>query len=52
MQGGGELVQGLHQLPEFQRGSVEGMLQSKGDCSKLFLSLREAGGGGFHELGD
>ena len=37
---------------EIGRGSIEGTLQSKGDCPKLFPSLRDAGGGGFHELGD
>ena len=39
---------------EVGRGSIEGMLQSEGapDYSKLFLSLRDAGEGDFHELGD
>ena len=34
------------------RGRIEGMLQSSGYCSQLFLILRDAGGCGFHELGD
>ena len=37
---------------EVGRGCIEGMLKGNGDCSKLFMSLRDAGGGGFHELGD
>ena len=37
---------------EIGRRSTEGMLHGKGDCSQLFLGLRDAGGSGFHELGD
>ena len=37
---------------EVGRGRIEGVLQGNGDCSKLFLSLRDAGAGGLHELGD
>ena len=52
LQGGGELGQGLHQLLELGPIVVEGVLQCSGDCSKLFLSLRDASGGGLDHLGD
>ena len=52
LQCGRELAQGLHQLLELGRIVVEGVLWGSGDSSKLLLSLRDAGGSGFHELGD
>ena len=45
-------MQGLHQLLELGRIVVEVVLHGDGDCFQLFLSLRDAGGGGLHELGD
>ena len=41
LQGGGELVQGLHQLLDLGRVVVEGVLEGNGHCSKLLLSLIE-----------
>ena len=52
LQCGGKLVQGLHQLLELRRGSAERVLESNDDGTKLFLSLRDAGGCRSCELGD